>query len=24
MEGNYKVARDVCPWWDAVSARKTG
>jgi len=25
MEGNYKVARDVCPWWDATApARKTG
>jgi hypothetical protein len=25
MEGNYKQARDVCPWWDATApARKTG
>ena len=25
MDGNYKVARDVCPWWDATApARKTG
>jgi len=25
MEGNYKLARDVCPWWDATApARKTG
>ena len=25
MEGNYKSARDVCPWWDATApARKTG
>ena len=25
MDGNYKVARDVCPWWDAQApARKTG
>jgi hypothetical protein len=25
MEGNYKPARDVCPWWDATApARKTG
>ncbi len=25
MDGNYKRARDVCPWWnEAVSARKTG
>jgi 2,3-dihydroxybiphenyl 1,2-dioxygenase len=24
MDGNYLRARDVCPWWDAVSARKTG
>ena len=25
MEGNYKAARDVCPWWDAAApARKTG
>lgn len=25
MEGNYSVARDVCPWWNATApARKTG
>jgi hypothetical protein len=25
MEGNYTLARDVCPWWNAnVAARKTG
>jgi hypothetical protein len=25
MEGNYNIARDVCPWWDATApARKTG
>jgi 2,3-dihydroxybiphenyl 1,2-dioxygenase len=25
MDGNYLRARDVCPWWDAMSgARKTG
>ena len=24
MEGNYMQARDVCPWWDATAARKTG
>jgi 2,3-dihydroxybiphenyl 1,2-dioxygenase len=25
MDGNYKQARDVCPWWkDATSTRKTG
>jgi hypothetical protein len=25
MDGNYKQARDVCPWWDATApARKTG
>jgi 2,3-dihydroxybiphenyl 1,2-dioxygenase len=25
MDGNYKRAQDVCPWWDAaVAARKTG
>ena len=25
MDGNYKRARDVCPWWDATApARKTG
>ena len=25
MDGNYKLARDVCPWWDATApARKTG
>jgi hypothetical protein len=25
MEGNYKQARDVCPWWNATApARKTG
>jgi catechol 2,3-dioxygenase-like lactoylglutathione lyase family enzyme len=25
MDGNYKRARDVCPWWnEAASARKTG
>jgi hypothetical protein len=25
MDGNYKRARDVCPWWNEnVTARKTG
>jgi len=25
MDGNYKRARDVCPWWnDNVAARKIG
>src|ERR1044071_10176099 len=25
MEGNHKLARDVCAWWDATApARKTG
>jgi hypothetical protein len=25
MEGNYKQARDVCPWWNATApTRKTG
>jgi hypothetical protein len=25
MDGNYKTARDVCPWWDAAApTRKTG
>jgi 2,3-dihydroxybiphenyl 1,2-dioxygenase len=23
MDGNYLRARDVCPWWNAVTARKT-
>jgi hypothetical protein len=25
MDGNYRRAADVCPWWNAnVAARKTG
>jgi hypothetical protein len=25
MDGNYKLAADVCPWWTMnVTARKTG
>jgi hypothetical protein len=25
MEGNYTLAKDVCPWWAAnVETRKTG